>query len=93
MTVLKHVGVLSLAKISCLLGLVWGFLFGIFASVMTAALASIMPLGAIGAGAGAMMIVFWAIFGAIAGFISGLINGFLYNIFAGSVGGITIDLS
>jgi hypothetical protein len=97
MTVLRHMGVISLAKISALMGLVWGFLYGIFLAVFAAALASLPGLEGIGmmtAGTfGAMLIVIMVIMGAVMGFIVGAIAAFLYNFFAASVGGIEIQLS
>jgi len=94
MTVLKHVGVMSMAKITALFGLVAGLIYGILFSTMAAAFAPLIPgLGATGAGAlGIFIVVIGAILGLIVGFISGAIQAFLYNVFAGWVGGIQVDL-
>jgi hypothetical protein len=94
LTVLKHVGVMSVGKITALIGLVTGLLYGILFSVFAGAMAAAMPgLGAGGAGAfGVVMVFFMAIGGLIGGFVYGVIMAFLYNIFAGWVGGVQIDL-
>jgi hypothetical protein len=103
MTVLKHVGVLSLAKITALFGLLFGLLcgliWGILFAVFAAALAMIVPgTSSLGAGGiGVITVIVMAIIGAIIGAVIGLIKGavlaFLYNVFADRVGGIQIDLA
>jgi hypothetical protein len=97
MSVLKHVGVLSVAKITALFGLVFGLVYGIIFATFASTLLMIMPvassLGAAGAGGiGAVIVVFMAIGGVIGGFIYGAVVAFLYNIFAGWVGGVQLDL-
>jgi len=98
MTVLRHVGVLSVAKISALLGLVFVLVYGIIFAVFARALAMVMPaaagLGAAGTGgSGAVVVILMVIAGAVGGFIYGAVIAFLYNIFAGWVGGVEIDLA
>jgi len=97
MSVLKHVGVLSVAKIAALFGLVFGLVYGIIFAVFASTLLMIMPmassLGAAGAGGvGAVIVILTAIAGAIGGFIYGGIIAFLYNAFAGWIGGVQVDL-
>ncbi|MDD1664939.1 MAG: hypothetical protein LUQ32_06255 [Methanomicrobiales archaeon] len=97
MSVLKHVGVLSVAKITALFGLVFGLVYGIIFAVFASTLLMIMPmassLGAAGAGGvGAVIVVLMAIAGAVGGFIYGAVVAFLYNVFAGWVGGVQVDL-
>lgn len=97
MTVLKHVGVMSLGKIFALFGLIFGLIYGILFAVFAAALAMFMPLSSLGTagagGLGAVMVIVMAIAGLIGGFIYGVIVAFLYNVFAGWVGGVQIDLA
>jgi uncharacterized membrane protein len=94
MTVLKHVGVVSVAKIMAVMGLVFGFIMGIFAGILTSALGAIVPGGGgLAAGIGIMSIIFATIAGAIGGFICGAVLAFLYNLFAGLVGGIELELA
>ena len=97
MTVLRHVGVLSVAKISALFGLVFVLVYGIIFAVFARALAMVMPpaagLGAAGTGgSGAVVVILMVIAGAVGGFIYGAVIAFLYNSFAGWVGGVEIDL-
>jgi len=97
MSVLKHVGILSIAKITALFGLVFGLVYGIIFAVFASTLLMFMPmassLGAAGAGGiGAVIVVLMAIAGAVGGFVYGAIVTFLYNVFAGWVGGVQIEL-
>ena len=89
MSVLKHVGVLSTAKIMALLGLVFGLIYGVFFSALSPMMPGISSFAAMGAVA---LIIGGIIFGAIGGFIYGTVVAFLYNVFAGWVGGVQIDL-
>lgn len=96
MSVLKHVGVLSVAKITALFGLLFGIIYGILFSLFAVAFVTMMPgvssLPAPGIGLGIVVIILIAIGGAIGGFIYGAILAFLYNVFAGWVGGVELDL-
>ena len=97
-SVLRHIGVLSTARIVALLGLVIGLVYGILIAVFAAAYAGVTPglsgMGGLGAGGvPVMIIVFTVIGGAIGGFIYGAVIAFLYNAFAGWVGGIELDLA
>jgi hypothetical protein len=97
MPVLKHVGVISVGKITALFGLIMGLIYGIFLSIFAIAFVSMMPsfsgVGPVAAGGvGAVFIVFTIIAGAVGGFICGAIMAFLYNVFTGWVGGVEIDL-
>jgi len=89
MSVLKHIGVLSAAKIMALLGLVFGLIYGLFFS----ALAPMMPGLSSLAGMGSVAVIVGGIVGgAVGGFIYGAVASFLYNVFADWVGGVQIDL-
>jgi hypothetical protein len=97
-SVLKHVGVLSVAKITALFGVIFGLIYGILFSVFAAAFVSLMPgvsgLGPLAAGGiGIVLVILTAIVGAIGGFIYGAVVAFLYNVFAGWIGGVEIDLA
>jgi hypothetical protein len=87
--VLKHVGVLSAAKIMALLGLVFGLIYGAFFSALLPMMPGVSAFAALGAVA---LIIGGILFGAIFGFIYGAVVAFLYNVFAGWVGGIQLDL-
>ena len=89
MSVLKHVGVLSVAKITALLGLVGGLIYGLFFSALLPLIPRLSALAGMGMVA---VVIAGIVFGAIAGFIYGVVVSFLYNVFAGWVGGIQIDL-
>jgi hypothetical protein len=100
MTVVRRVGVLSVAKLQAVLYLIIGFLVGgMFAlfSLFGAAAGSMWgngnnagPLVSALFGVGA--IVFFPILYGVLGFIGGLILGALYNLVAGMTGGVEIEL-
>jgi hypothetical protein len=92
--VLKRVGVLSVGKIMgaiyAVIGLLAGGLLALF-GILGASLGG--SQGALpGAGLGLAAIVLCPLIYGVLGFIGGLIAGALYNVFAGVVGGIELDL-
>lgn len=101
--VIRRVGVFSLAKMQSLLmfviGLIIGVLYGLFFMIFGAAMFATMPRGDSQMAGGVSTIVIGLvlmigipIFYAILGFIGGLISGLVYNLAAGVVGGIKLDL-
>ena len=92
--VLKRVGPLSSAKISATVYALIGLLFG---ALLT--LGAITGMGAGGEGAGMMgmmmgigaIIVLPILYGVI-GFIAGALGAVIYNLAAGMVGGVEMDL-
>jgi hypothetical protein len=97
MTVVKSVGVISVAKmLGCLYALIGILIGAIFSLVALAAPAARGPAGAPGFpnllfGVGAIIAI--PIFYGVLGFIGGLISGGLYNLLAGMIGGIELELS
>jgi len=89
---IKQFGVLSVAKFCGVMGLVWGFVMGIFLAIGVGGMASAMGTQALGIGAGIFGLVIMIIFGGIGGFISGAVVSFIYNIVLGAIGGIEMDL-
>jgi hypothetical protein len=99
----RRVGVLSLAKMQALLmfviGLIIGVIYGLIFMIFGAA---IMAMGGRGQEAamggvstvvmGIVMMIAVPIFYGIIGFIGGAIGGFVYNLAAGVVGGIKLEL-
>jgi len=96
--VLKSVGVMSCGKIGgTLYGLMGILLGGIFALISTLGLAlgQSSSSGApawLGAFFGVGSIILFPIIYGIMGFIGGLITAVLYNVLAGFVGGIEMEL-
>jgi hypothetical protein len=90
---LKKVNVLSVAKIGAILGLIWGLIWGIVTALWVSSLGliakSLFPMAGLGAG---LAFVFMILFGLIAGFIGGALWAFIYNVAAGFVGPIEMDL-
>jgi hypothetical protein len=94
--VINRIGALSLAKLSgtlyAIIGLIVGALFSVI-GLAGAAAAGGDSAGMFGAmfGVGAI-VVFPIIYGCM-GFIASLIGAWLYNILAGMVGGVELDVS
>lgn len=97
----RRIGVLSLAKVQgvimAAIGLVLGVLYGLiimtFGAVMMSA--GSRDAGAAAAGSvigGLAMIVLFPIFYALIGFVMGAISAFIYNLAAGSIGGLEMEL-
>ncbi|HWZ45791.1 MAG TPA: hypothetical protein VNW97_20120 [Candidatus Saccharimonadales bacterium] len=93
----KRIGVLSAAKIqgaiAACISLIFvpfvllAVLFGSFASI-----AERSPFGAVGAVAGIVLACLIPLFYFVVGFIAGAIQAFVYNLVAGRMGGIEIEL-
>lgn len=97
--VLKRIGALSCAKIMgvlyAIIGLVLGGLFSLFAMIGLA-------LGAgqrgepgeaiLGLFFGMGAVIFLPVFYGVLGFIGGLISAALYNVLAGVIGGVELEL-
>ena len=96
---LKRVGVLSAAKIVggvyAGLGLIIGFFSACFAIIMFAGLISEAEFEAAGVGAGLFLagICLWPLLYGIMGFIGGAIAALIYNVVAGFIGGLELELS
>lgn len=98
--VLTRVGVWSAAKIAGVLyaamGLILGSIFALI-SVLGAGMASVMetsdaPPAWFGAVFGIGAIVLFPIFYGVMGVVTGAISAALYNVFAGVVGGLQLEM-
>ena len=92
MTELKKLGVLSVAKISALLAIVFGLIIGILVAILGEIIDSLTGITNFGAGKGFFTIIIFPIMYGIFGFILGAIVALLYNLFARLVGGINMKL-
>lgn len=95
--VIRRIGVTSLIKMLGLLYFVVGLIVGAFMSLFALGTSALMGgRGGLGGfeglffGAGAIVIL--PIFYGVLGVVSGAITGALYNLFAGMVGGIEVQL-
>ena len=90
---LKKLEIWSVAKIGAILGLIWGIIWGIVTALWIGSLGiiakSMLPMASLGAG---LAFVFMVIFGLVAGFVGGALWSFIYNIAAGFVGPVQVDL-
>lgn len=86
----KRIGVLSLAKIFGLLYAIFGLIFGALLAVL-----SLFGLNAEETGLffGAASIIIFPIIYGILGFIGGLITAFFYNLVAGKIGGLEVEIT
>lgn len=95
MVVLKRLGVLSVAKLQALTMAVFGLLIGLiyaFIGIIASAIGGGAE-AALGIGLSLLAIIFVPIIYGIFGFIVGAIGAFVYNLFAGWVGGIEMEFS
>ena len=93
--IVKRVGPLSCAKLSGTLYALIGLLIGGVVSMiaMAGGAASDSPFGTgIGAAVGMGAIVILPIFYGLMGFVATLIGAWLYNVVAGMVGGIELEV-
>jgi len=89
---IKHFGVISVAKFFGFFGLVWGFLMGIPLAAGLGGMGSVMDTQALGVGAGLVGLVLMVILGGVGGFIGGAIVAIVYNLVLGATGGVEMDL-
>lgn len=95
---IKRVGVMSAAKFSAAIALVFSVIIGII-SVVTAVLShAVVPgsslLVTLGGGVVAVVLVvlIFAIVSMIVGFIAGALYAFIYNLAAGVFGGLKVEV-
>ncbi|MBC7930418.1 MAG: DUF3566 domain-containing protein [Rubrivivax sp.] len=97
----KRVGIFSYAKISAVtcaaFGLIFGVIYGLIFMIVGGAMMAGGGRDASGAGAGSMVIGLLAMIGipifyGVLGFIVGAIGGVIYNVAAGFVGGLELEL-
>ncbi|HJK83047.1 MAG TPA: hypothetical protein O0X00_02420 [Methanocorpusculum sp.] len=91
---IKSLDILSVAKFFAVIGLVFGFLFGLLGGFGPAAP---LPPHHVFAFAGELFsYILSALFGAVVGvivvFVGGAVSGFLYNFVANSFGGVKMEL-
>jgi hypothetical protein len=93
--VVRRVGPLSLAKVTGLLYALLGLIIGACISLFSFVGSSMGPKGsgAMGAMFGVAAIIIFPIFYGILGFIMSLISAALYNLVAGWVGGVELDMN
>jgi hypothetical protein len=99
---IRRLGVFSVAKIEGLLlfvmGLIIGVIYGLVFMIFGAAITSLAPSGDQAMGgvgsiiAGIVIMIAVPIFYGVLGFIGGAIGALIYNLAAGVVGGIKIEL-
>ena len=93
--IVKRVGVFSVAKVYGALTASMGLIFGIIvaaASAIGIGLAEGDEPPFIAAMLGAGAVIFLPVFYGVLGFVMGAISAALYNLFAGLVGGVTIEV-
>ncbi len=89
---IKKFGVMSVAKFSAIIGLIWGFVMGLMVAVGVGRTAAMFGGGMLGAGVGIVGFIVMIVLGAVCGFIGGAVLAFIYNIVLGAIGGIEMDL-
>jgi hypothetical protein len=94
--IVRRVGPLSVAKISGVIYAIMGLIFGAIISVISLVGGALAPQGTDAGMAGmlfgAAAVVILPIFYGVLGFVMTLIGAWLYNLVAGWVGGIELDM-
>jgi hypothetical protein len=90
--ILKKIGVMSLAKIYGIFGLIFGIIVGILVALFGSTLGALGGVAGIGAGISIVAAIIMIVVYAIGGFIAGAILAVLYNFIAPKVGGVELDL-
>ncbi len=90
--VLRRIGPLSAAKISGVMYVVFGLIVGFFFTVAALLMSSSpdAPPSGMLFGVGAVLVL--PVLYGVLGFVAGLVGASLYNLFAGVVGGVELDL-
>ena len=97
MLVIKKIDILSSAKLQAILMAITGLITGILQLIASAIMASLLggaggTFGILG-GFGLFTIILFPILAAILGFISGAVGALFYNLIAGWVGGVKMDIT
>jgi hypothetical protein len=95
MTKIKSLGVLSVAKIEGLIGVIMGLVLGVLFALVGAGISGMMGGDRGGWGmmyGGGFAIIILPIMYGVCGFIGGAIVAWVYNLVAGWIGGIEIEL-
>jgi hypothetical protein len=96
--IVKRIGPLSLAKIGGIIYAALGFIIGVFISLF--ALAGLFGSVSLNNGMGIFLslffglgaVIFLPVLYGILGFVMGILVAWLYNVFAGLVGGIELEV-
>lgn len=91
----KSIGILSLAKVLGVMYAVMGLVFGIMFAVASSFLSAVAPDSAgpqLGFMFGTGAVVFLPVIYGVMGFVFGALAGWIYNITAGLIGGLEIEL-
>jgi hypothetical protein len=91
MVIVKHIGVLSFAKVYAVILAIIGFIEGAFITVMSLSLGT-SSSGGFASALGVFAIIALPIICAILGFVFGALGSFVYNVVASKIGGIDLDL-
>lgn len=94
MKTIKKIDPMSLAKIYAITTAISGFIVGLIVAASSGMAGMVPGMENVGlmAGLGLISIVALPVLYGIMGFIVGLIGAFIYNIVAGYVGGVKIEL-
>ncbi|MEW6295893.1 MAG: hypothetical protein AB1467_06445 [Candidatus Diapherotrites archaeon] len=84
---IKSLDIMSAAKIYGAMGFIAGIIMGISILIFGTAAS-----GALGFGVGLLGFIMAVVLYTIIGFVGGLVGAFIYNIIAGFIGGIKIEL-
>ena len=91
MQTIKKLGVMSVAKIEGALGVVIGLIIGILVFVAGSVASAMTGTPSVGSLGPLSIIIFPVVYGIML-FIFGAIFAWVYNVIAGRIGGIQIDL-
>lgn len=89
----KKIGLLSLAKIAGLFGVVYGLISGILIAIVVSKVPLLAEQLGLVSQWGAKSIIILPVINGAAYFIAGIVLAFIYNLLASWIGGIKVELS
>jgi len=90
--IIREFEIVSVGKFFAVIGLIWGFVAGIFIAAGAAGMSMGTGTSALGIAGTVIVLVLTVIFCGIFGFIAGAVLAIIYNLVLGAMGGVEMVL-